>query len=380
MTQPMRRNMVKILLLLAVTLPWISSPVLAQQASRAAGGGKTENVVVVTLDGFRWQELFGGLDETLLGDSKVDAAVLRESYGRNTAAESRRAIMPFFWDTIAREGQVFGDRAANCIANTANDRKFSYPGYSEMLCGIVDARIDSNDANPNPNPNVLEFLHGRPGLAGKVAAYGTWNRLNAIVNEQRSGFFVHSGWTPLPGEKLTPAQLEINAWMADLPRLWPDNVFDVVTARAAMEHLTRERPRVLYVMFGETDEWAHAGRYDCYLDAARRNDAWLAELWRTLQADPHYAGKTSLLLTTDHGRGATPKDWKNHGVEIARAEEIWIAVIGPDTPALGVRKDVSVTQSQVAATIAALLGEDFVAAHPKAAPPLPGVVATTGAK
>lgn len=53
------------------------------------------------------------------------------------------------------------------------------------------------------------------------------------------------------------------------------------------------------------------------------------------------------------------------------AEFIWVAVMGPDTPATGEREKVRVTQSQVAATIAALIGEDFTATAPKAAPPLP---------
>jgi hypothetical protein len=48
-------------------------------------------------------------------------------------------------------------------------------------------------------------------------------------------------------------------------------------------------------------------------------------------------------------------------------------VLGPDTPALGVRENIETTQSQVAATIAQLLGEDFVAASPKVAAPLEGV-------
>jgi len=45
--------------------------------------------------------------------------------------------------------------------------------------------------------------------------------------------------------------------------------------------------------------------------------------------------------------------------------------LGPDTPARGERENTEVTQSQVAATIAALLGEDFVAARQDAAKPLP---------
>jgi hypothetical protein len=76
-------------------------------------------------------------------------------------------------------------------------------------------------------------------------------------------------------------------------------------------------------------------------------------------------------VTTDHGRGATRLDWTDHGRKVPGAEFVWIAVMGPDTPALGERADVAVTQGQVAATIARLVGEDFNAVSPKAAPPLP---------
>ena len=92
-----------------------------------------------------------------------------------------------------------------------------------------------------------------------------------------------------------------------------------------------------------------------------------------VQEMPEYKDKTALVLTTDHGRGLTRVDWTDHGKKVIGAEFIWIAVLGPDTPGRGVRENVETTQSQVAATIAALLGEDFNAACPQAAPPLPDV-------
>jgi hypothetical protein len=127
---------------------------------------------------------------------------------------------------------------------------------------------------------------------------------------------------------------------------------------------------VLYVMLGETDEWAHGRRYDLYLDAAARNDRFIRRLWEAAQAMPEYANRTALVITTDHGRGESGKDWTDHGQKVPAAERIWIAVLGPGVAPLGVRSGVTVTQSQVAATVAALLGEDFRRDHPKAAPPL----------
>ncbi len=76
-------------------------------------------------------------------------------------------------------------------------------------------------------------------------------------------------------------------------------------------------------------------------------------------------------MTTDHGRGPTRADWTDHGKGVPGAELVWVGVLGPDTPALGEREAVEVTQGQVAATIARLVGEDLNAASPRAAPPLP---------
>ena len=123
-------------------------------------------------------------------------------------------------------------------------------------------------------------------------------------------------------------------------------------------------------MLGETDEWAHSRRYDLYLDAAQRNDRFIKRLWEEAQAMPEYANRTALVVATDHGRGDTGRDWTDHGRKVPAAERIWMAVMGPDRPASGIRSNVTVTQSQIAATVAALLGQDYRSAQPKAAPPL----------
>ncbi|MEO8351082.1 MAG: alkaline phosphatase family protein [Chthoniobacteraceae bacterium] len=145
--------------------------------------------------------------------------------------------------------------------------------------------------------------------------------------------------------------------------------------QAALDVIERDPPRILYINYGETDEWAHARRYDRYLEAARRVDRWLRELWETLQSIEQYRGTTTLIVTTDHGRGIEAKDWTSHGAEVPRSGEWWIAVMGPDTRPLGERKNCgSVTQAQTASTLAAFLGEDFRTAELKAAPPISDVL------
>jgi len=102
-----------------------------------------------------------------------------------------------------------------------------------------------------------------------------------------------------------------------------------------------------------------------------RADRFIERIWNVAQSLPAYRGTTTLLVTTDHGRGATIKDWSDHGKDVPAAENTWFAVMGAGVPALGVRKNVTVTTSQLAATIAMLLGENFQKAAPAAAPALP---------
>jgi hypothetical protein len=335
---------------------------------------KTENVVVVTLDGLRWQDFFGGADETLM-ESKFggvrDVAGLKRRYLRETAAQRREVLLPFLWGTIAKEGQIFGNPARKAPARSTNGLKFSYPGYSEMFCGVADPRIDSNNKKDNPNLSVLEFLNERPATKGKVEAVCTWDVFPFIFRTSQNKLPILAGWQPFPGAALTDRERHANEMLERLPRIWPDNTFDLFTMEAARSALERRKPRVLYVGLGETDEWAHGRRYDLYLDAAHQSDRFLAELWERLQSEPQYRGKTSLLVTTDHGRGGTRIDWTDHGAKIIGAEFVWMAVLGPDTPALGERENVEASQSQIAATVARLVGEDFASASPKAAVPLP---------
>lgn len=331
---------------------------------------QTENIIIITTDGFRWQEVFKGMDSAIANNSKYnqgDSEYIFKEYWSNNLNERRKKLMPFLWSTVVTKGQVFGNRELGSKVDNANPYWFSYPGYSEIFTGFADTNINSNGYEPNPHVTVLEFFNKQPKLKGKVAAFGAWNAFDRILNEKRSGIPVVSAFDPMGGKKPTANERLMNAMLIDAHKPWgEDECFDVFTHYGALEHLKTKKPKVLYIAYGETDEWAHAGEYRSYLDAGRQVDAWIKEIWNYIQADPQYKNKTTLFVTVDHGRGDKQKEkWTDHNNKVEDSHEIWFAVIGPDTPVRGeLNIEMQLYQQQFAQTFARLMGYTYDAKHP----------------
>lgn len=331
---------------------------------------KTENIIIITTDGFRWQEVFKGLDPAIANDKKFnqgDSTYIYKKYSASDFAASRQKIMPFFWSEIVSKGQIYGNRDLGNKVDVANPYWFSYPGYSEIMTGNVDVKVNSNGYKANPNVNVLEFLNKQPKLKGKVAAFGAWDAFDRILNEERSGFPVISAFDNVGGNKPTPSQKLLNEMRNNSYKPFHENeCLDVFTHYQAMDELKTKKPKVLYIAYGETDEWAHHGHYRSYLDAANQVDKWIKEIWDFVQNDPQYKNKTTLLITVDHGRGDKVKSqWTDHGADVAGASQIWFAAMGPEiTPKGEIKTDSQLYQKQFAQTIAKIMGYNFTTDHP----------------
>src|SRR5688572_20388056 len=328
-----------------------------QPSAHAQESRRTKNVILITLDGLRWQELFSGADSVLLRNRRItrDTAPARVQFWRATARERRSVLMPFFWSTLVSQGQLYGNRALNSRVDVTNSHRFSYPGYNEILLGYVDTRIDSNDKVPNPNRTLLVFANQQPDFKGNVAAFGSWDVFPFIVNEQRSGVPVNAGFEPATGPDLSLTETLLNRLQSQVPSPWSAVRLDAFTHNYAFDYLNRKRPRLLYIAYGETDDFAHDQHYDFYLQAAQRTDGFIRELWEWLQSDEEYRNRTTLVITTDHGRGGR-SEWNTHGADVNGAEHIWIAVLGPDSPSLGEVTSGQYYQNQIAGTVASLLG------------------------
>ena len=331
---------------------------------------RAENIIIITTDGFRWQEVFTGMDSIIANDNsfnQADSTGIFNKYWANTPLERRKKLMPFLWSTIEKYGRIYGNRTVDNKVNVANRYWFSYPGYNEIFTGYPDTLVNSNDYKPNPNTTLLEFLNKQAKFKNKVAAFGAWGAFSRILNRDRSGLPVVNAFDTLQTKNATAKEIWLNKMLQDSYKPYGDGeCLDVFTHYAALDYLQTKKPKVLYISYGETDEWAHEGRYKDYLNAAIQVDKWIQDIWNYIQSDPQYKNKTALFITTDHGRGDfVKKEWTSHGADITGANEIWFAVMGPGIKATGeVKKQDQLFQQQFAQTMATLLGINFTCEHP----------------
>ena len=354
------RNYCFISLIIASSLFWGIS---CQPEGTVMEVDSSPKVFLITLDGLRWQELFMGADPHLINDPEYvnDTAELISLFWDEDHKTRRKKLMPFFWSEIANKGVLIGNRDLNSKVNLTNTYWFSYPGYNEILTGFADEKINSNDKVNNTNETVLEFINKQDGYENRVAAFASWDVFPYIINEERSGVYVNAGFESAEELGISENEILLNKLQKEIPRTWSTVRVDAFTHHFALEHIKKNKPKVVYIAYGETDDFAHDGRYDHYLKSAKQTDDFIREMWEMIETNPEYAGKTSIIITTDHGRGTIPKEsWRSHGSSISGADETWIAAIGPGINSTGELSDSSqFYQNQVAATVAALLGMEF---------------------
>ncbi len=363
--------------------------VFATGAAPAAAGKpatplRTRNVILLTLDGLRIQEMFAGMDPIVAEKEKhsgiYDLERARRLYWRATPTERREALLPYFWGRIAPQGIVLGNKGKGSSVRPRNPLLFSAPGYAEILTGQYQPDVTTNDNKRYPHRTVLEFVQEELRLDGhKVATIGSWENFKTLSASREGAFFAYGGFERVPADMATPRIAFLDELQNQVMTLWEEGRSDALTFNIALEYLKSQRPRLLYIALGESDDWAHARRYDRLLDYIHVVDGFLRALWETLESIDDYRGSTTLILTTDHGRGVRPSDWVEHEEGIPGSEDIWIAVIGPDTPDHGeVAPYPTVHQADIAATILRFFGLDPEKFNPGAGPPIPAAFPAGG--
>jgi Type I phosphodiesterase / nucleotide pyrophosphatase len=335
---------------------------LPGKTNQASDGKPAGNLFIITIDGFRWQEIFTGADASLINnvESTADTATMKMLYWADSGKERRQKLMPFFWNILAKKGQLYGNRRFNNKVNTANIYTFSYPGYNEIFTGNTDLTVSTNKKKNNANVNVLEYLNSKEKFKGKVVAFTSWDVFPFILNEERSGMLVNSGYENIDDDSASENQTLINKVQTEAVYNKGGTRRDQLTFLTAKEYIQQHQPKVMFLGLGETDEYAHGGRYDLYLEQANKVDRMLAELWHWVQTTPGYKDNTTLLITTDHGRGRLDKNWTSHSSFIRGSSQTWLAMIGPTIQPSGeIKEDQQLYQEQIADLIAGLVGEKF---------------------
>ena len=122
------------------------------------------------------------------------------------------------------------------------------------------------------------------------------------------------------------------------------------------EIMTRLAPSLMLVNFWDIDI-AHYGAYSLYIDAIRRTDRLVHELWNHAQSLREYRDCTTLLIMPELGRDGdvAGNGFANHRSGDDSCRRVWLVAVGAGVPA-GTGTDRPIHTSDVAPTIARILG------------------------
>jgi hypothetical protein len=305
-------------------------------------------VVLVVLDGVRWQEVFGGADRALATDR-----------GMNPLAwASPRALMPNLQRLLDTRAIALGAPGRGAAITATGPQFISMPGYLEIFAGRPDPACESNDCVRPVSRTVMDDVLESSG-ADDVAVVSSWPSIARAASADPSRLVVSAGrkrverGDVLRADEATAEQLDRGARARAFPGEG-DYRPDAITARVALRVLATRRPRLLFVGLGDADEYGHRNDYHGYLEAVRASDAFLGELFAALDQMGARGRHTTVLVTADHGRAY---DFKDHGGRYPESGRVWLVAAGDDVRGHGlVAASRRHTLSDLAPTVRTLLG------------------------
>ncbi len=150
-------------------------------------------------------------------------------------------------------------------------------------------------------------------------------------------------------------KLSVDDFKAHARTLSSPDELSVYIARQLMRQVA---PSLLWITMHDIDI-AHAGTYSLYVEGIRRTDRLCAEIWKTIQSEPEYAGKTTLLILPDFGRDADDDSggngFQHHRTGDALSRTTWLMAVGPGIRE-GVVYDRAVDSTDLVPTLGSMLG------------------------
>lgn len=274
---------------------------------------KDANVILLTLDGVRWQEVFQGVDP-----------------GQSTDSDEK--VFSFLTGTLARQGVLIGDKARGETVRVSNKHHNSLPGYQSILAGAAQPCSSNLCGRIQVETFPERILHDLGLQPEQVATFSSWEKIAHAVEHVEGATFVNAGNRPvlIGGKPLNEEATRLNELSSQDSPPWRDARRDKYTFAHAVNYLKTKKPRFLYISLNDSDEWGHRSKYDQYLSTLRQHDAWIQELVAALDSLGEYGKNTTLIITTDHGRGGG-NEWNEHGSGYAGSDSVWIYGRSPYT-------------------------------------------------
>ena len=132
-------------------------------------------------------------------------------------------------------------------------------------------------------------------------------------------------------ERLTGLlKVSVSDFLASARNLESPDELSVFIARRLMRQFA---PSLLWITLHDIDI-AHAGTFSLYVDGIRRTDRLCAEIWKMIQSEPEYKGRTSMFVLPDFGRDSDESPggngFQHHRTGDARSRTTWMLALGPD--------------------------------------------------
>lgn len=304
---------------------------VVRRSAEIGSSPPAEHVVLITIDGVRWQDVFVGPDPALLAAEPQSRSPRAERWRGLSAAE----LLPSLHALSQSDGAWVGASAdAPLLASGPNF--VSLPGYLELVTGRTQHACRSNQCELSGVRTLFdEWREQRPG--DRRAVFTSWDGLGQIFSPAprlagltgKASAFRAQEQGSLPGP-LTRA-LERHEKMGASPG-HGDYLPDAVTAEVAERYLREYRPNLLMISLGDTDECAHDGNYTGYLDALHESDRVIGRVAALLKTWEELGSSVSLWVSSDHGR---ERSFRGHGAFAPESARSWLLAAGTTIRARG---------------------------------------------
>lgn len=270
------------------------------------------NVIYITLDGVRWQDVYQTKD-----------------------------YFPKLWGKHAKRLVFYGKPHSNTTMEVASI-PISLPSYQSQTTGKIQL-CENNQCGRVKEKTLPEYLiEDRHFGKQDVVIFSSWTPIGDAVESKPGTTYCNNGNIPVTDpitHKPDTIMAELNYKQKNhLPEL-PLDRFDIYTVPQALHYFEKYQPKFMWLSLGDADEDAHANNLQKYYKQLGFYDNALDKLFTTLKA-MHKDKDTLVIVTTDHGRG-NGKNWNFHGPKYPESKRTFAFVMNGEL--VPVKKDGNIT-------------------------------------